>query len=150
MRRLVSSHTKEGMGKPFWSDGVRFECQGTGRCCTARGEYGYVYLNLEERRKIAALLGMRTSTFTRRYCVREDDDFYLKNPEKDCLFLDGTRCSVYEARPIQCRTWPFWPENLNPHVWHRDVEGFCEGVGRGRLYTAEEIRGIIDQYRRGG
>eukprot|EP00961_Rhodomonas_salina_P046921 629705-Rhodomonas_salina.2 len=26
-------------------------------------------------------------------------------------------CSLYEARPKQCRTWPFWPENLaSPEV----------------------------------
>jgi Fe-S-cluster containining protein len=145
---MVSSHTKEVMSKPFWSDGLRFECQGSGRCCTSRGGYGYVYLDLLERRQMAALLGMRTSAFTRRYCVREGSDFCLKDPERDCLFLDGNRCSVYEARPTQCRTWPFWPENMNATVWRRDVEGFCAGVGRGRLYPAEEISGILDLHRR--
>ena len=22
-------------------------------------------------------------------------------------------CTVYPVRPLQCRTWPFWPENLS-------------------------------------
>ena len=32
----------------------------------------------------------------------------------DCVFLDRTYlpgkaiCSLYAARPTQCRTWPFW------------------------------------------
>lgn len=28
-----------------------------------------------------------------------------------CVFLepDGKQCSIYEARPVQCRTYPFWP-----------------------------------------
>ena len=36
----------------------------------------------------------------------------------DCVFLkeDPERgrktCSIYPVRPLQCRTWPFWPENL--------------------------------------
>lgn len=137
------------MSKPFWCAGLRFECQGSGRCCTARGDYGYVYLNLSERRQISSLLGMRTSSFTRRYCVREGNDFYLKHPERDCAFLEGNRCSVYEARPIQCRTWPFWPENMNATVWERDVVGFCAGIGKGRMFSADEIRGILELSRRG-
>jgi Fe-S-cluster containining protein len=32
--------------------------------------------------------------------------------EDACAFLDGARCTVYEARPTQCRTFPFWKENL--------------------------------------
>jgi len=33
---------------------------------------------------------------------------------------------------------------MSPTVWHRDVESFCPGVGKGRMYPAEEIRGILD------
>jgi Fe-S-cluster containining protein len=134
--------------QPFWRDGLRFECQGTGKCCTARGEYGYVYFTLEERRRAAALLGMRTSAFTRRYCVSDEDGTYLKNPKQDCLFLEDRRCTIYEARPAQCRTWPFWPENMDPEVWNRDVAGFCEGVGKGPLRTAEEIRALLEVHTR--
>ena len=49
----------------------------------------------------------------------------------DCVFLrDGVRCEVYEARPIQCRTFPFWPRNLKtPEAWHEAARE-CEGIGR--------------------
>jgi len=122
--------------------GVRFECQGSGRCCTARGLYGYVYLNIEDRRRLAACLGLRTSSFTRRYCQTTDGEVHLKHPEQDCCFLRGHRCGVYAARPGQCRTWPFWPENMRAAAW-REVRATCAGVGRGRRYTPEEIRGIL-------
>jgi len=52
-----------------------------------------------------------------------------------CRFLDPVtkkRCLVYEARPAQCRTWPFWPENMNARAWDREVVAFCPGVGKGR------------------
>ena len=136
------------MTKPFWKDGVRFECQGTGRCCLSRGAYGYVYLTLADRRALAAHLGLRTAQFTRRYCRKTNGWFHLRHPERDCEFLDGKRCGVYEARPSQCRTWPFWPENMSPRVWAKDVVGFCAGVGRGRLYSAEEIEAILESARR--
>jgi Fe-S-cluster containining protein len=127
----------------FWERGLRFECQGTGACCLSRGEYGYVYVTLQDRRRLAAHLGLWLSSFTRRYCERDGEDFHLKHPERDCCFLRRRRCSVYEARPLQCRTWPFWPENLSPEVWEREVRPTCPGVGRGRLYSAEEIRALL-------
>jgi Fe-S-cluster containining protein len=127
----------------FWVRGIRFECQGTGRCCHARGEYGYVYLTLEDRRRLAAHLGLRTSSFTRRYCERDGEDYHLRHPERDCCFLRGRRCGVYEARPTQCRTWPFWPENMDPVVWEREIRPTCAGVGKGRLHPAAEIRALL-------
>jgi Fe-S-cluster containining protein len=133
------------MPKKFWSEGIRFECQGTGRCCTSRGSYGYIYFTLADRRRLAKKLGVATRKFTRDYCINTDGYFHLKFPEKDCQFLDGKKCTVYEARPAQCRTWPFWPENLTPRAWKKDVVSFCPGIGKGRLYSAAEIQTLADQ-----
>ena len=122
--------------------GARFACQGSGRCCTAHGEYGYVYLSLEDRRRLATHLGLRTSSFTRRYCATSDGQVHLTHPELDCCFLRGHRCLVYAARPLQCRTWPFWPENMAPAAWS-EVSAICRGIGRGRRYSPEEIRALV-------
>jgi Fe-S-cluster containining protein len=128
--------------KAWWENGVRFECQGSGKCCTSRGSYGWVYLTLTDRRRLAAHLGIPTREFTRRYCQRTDGHFHLRDSTSgpDCLFLRGRRCGVYSARPIQCRTWPFWPENMSPKAWNRDVVGFCPGVGKGKPVESKDIR----------
>jgi len=128
---------------PFWHDGIRFECQGSGKCCTSRGEYGYIFLTLEDRRRLARHLGLRTHVFTRRCCAKTRGWFHLKEPEKDCRFLADRRCTVYEARPSQCRYWPFWPENMRAKVWQEEVAAFCPGLGKGHLYTGAEIRRLI-------
>ena len=133
------------MNKPFWDKGIRFECQGSGRCCVSRGGYGYVYLTLEDRRRFAQYFGISTLSFTRRYCAKTDGHFHLKKLEGPCEFLDGKRCGVYEARPTQCRTWPFWPELMNARTWDREVKAFCPGVGKGRLYTRAEIEEQLKQ-----
>ena len=62
----------------------------------------------------------------------------------DCIFLDRSTiknkaiCSLYEARPLQCRTWPFWAENLeNAKTWNdvrKGTEG-CAGIGNGNEIT---------------
>ncbi|MEM6531181.1 MAG: YkgJ family cysteine cluster protein [Myxococcota bacterium] len=131
------------MPLPLIADGIRFECQQSGKCCTSRGSYGFVYVTLADRRRLATHFGINTSAFTRRYCSKTHDQFHLNNPELDCGFLVGKGCSVYEARPTQCRTWPFWPENMNPRAWRNEVEAFCPGAGKGRLYSPEEIAAIL-------
>jgi uncharacterized protein len=137
---------KEGMSqqKPFWKNGIQFECQGSGKCCTSRGTYGYIYLSPADRKRLAANLEMKESAFTQKYCETTDGWVHLKDPKLDCVFLEGSRCSVYEGRPTQCRTWPFWPENMNPRAWKRDVVNFCPGIGKGKLYTPEEIQEILE------
>ena len=63
---------------------------------------------------------------------------------KDCIFLrqraGEKRCLIYEVRPSQCRSWPFWPENLaGISAWNKAARK-CPGINRGRLYTFEEIQ----------
>ena len=125
--------------KKLYRDGIRFECTGCGECCKARHGYGYIYLTLAERRAMAQHLGLATAAFTRQHCEKTDGLFHLKNPANQCRFLDGARCTVYAARPQQCRTWPFWPENMNTKTWTREVKRDCPGIGLGRVHTAAEI-----------
>lgn len=128
---------------------LRFECTGCGECCRSRGRKSFVYTALDERRRLAQHLGMRTSAFTRKYCEKSSGFWHLKDPASDCLFLDGARCTVYAARPSQCRTFPFWQENLDSRGWTAEVKRDCEGIGRGRRYSRDEIglRLLEDQTR---
>ncbi|MCB0415941.1 MAG: YkgJ family cysteine cluster protein [Bdellovibrionales bacterium] len=137
------------MKKKWYDNGIKFQCQGSGKCCTSHGEYGYVYLTLKDRRRMAKLLNISTSAFTKKYCEKERSSFYLKEKKNsdgsinpDCLFLENKKCSVYEARPTQCRTWPFWPDTLNAKTWSKEVLNFCPGVNKGRLYSKKEIEEI--------
>ena len=128
------------MDPAFYAKGLRFQCTGCGECCRARhGKPSWVYVTIDERRRLARHLKLRTSVFTRRYCEKSNGFFHLRSPTSDCLFLDGARCSVYAARPGQCRTFPFWRENMTPAAWNGAVARECEGVGRGRLWTRAEI-----------
>jgi Fe-S-cluster containining protein len=62
-------------------------------------------------------------------------------PNGDCVLFDGRtrRCTVYAARPRQCRTWPFWDSNLKtPEDWKHTC-AVCPGSGSGRLHQLDEI-----------
>jgi hypothetical protein len=105
-----------------------------------------VYLTLEDRRRLARQLGLPTRRFTREFCEKTDGLFHLKESGPDCMFLRANRCSVYEGRPTQCRTWPFWPENMTAKAWTAVAAG-CPGVGRGPVVAVDEIRRILREQR---
>lgn len=139
----------ERIDRSLYRGGIRFACQGSAKCCRFRPGYDHVYVSLDERRDLARALGMRTSSFTRKYCRRSDGNYELRATPTSCIFLRENRCSVYDARPGQCRSWPFWPENMTRKVWSRDVAPFCPGVGRGHVIAADTIDRILrEQIRR--
>jgi hypothetical protein len=59
----------------------------------------------------------------------------------DCVFLKEKRCSVYESRPVQCRTFPWWLHNLQtPKQW-KEAAKDCEGINHpdAPLVSSEQI-----------
>ncbi len=139
--------SQSGLEKDFYKNGLKFECQGSGKCCTSHGEYGYVFLTLKDRQRLAKHLKISTVKFTKTYCQRTRGYYHLREEagKPDCIFLQKKSCSIYLARPTQCRTWPFWPEVLNAKTWKKEVASFCPGVNKGKLFTSEEINKIQEE-----
>lgn len=133
--------------KEWWAQGVRFQCQGSGKCCTSHGEFGFVFMTLADRQRMAKHLKMTTRAFTLKHCERTNGAWHLIEDPKDpdCRFLDGKRCGVYLGRPTQCRTWPFWPEVMSAKAWKKEVVSFCPGVNKGPVISAERIRAQMEE-----
>ena len=121
----------------WYADGLPFTCTGCGSCC--RGE-GYVWMTPPEIEAIAGFLGITTDDFGRRYLRRVGPSLSLTEKKNhDCVFWDDG-CTVYPVRPTQCRTFPFWPENIaSPGAWEAVVKQ-CPGAGTGKHYDLVEIR----------
>jgi len=133
--------------RPWWRGGVRFGCTGCGACCVSHGPYTVVAVSREDRGRLAAHLGLGLQAFTRSHCARVGDGLALRDPPGSgaCVFLqrETGRCAVYQARPAQCRTYPFWPELMARRTWTRDVAPFCPGVGQGGVIQGAEIEAIL-------
>ncbi len=135
------------MGKEFFKKGISFECQGSSNCCVSRGNYGYVYLSKKDLTNIVKYLNLTTDLFKKKYCEFLDGYLHLKeiNINGNCQFLKNKKCSIYSARPMQCRTWPFWKENMNAKKWKKELIDFCPGIGKGRLISASIIQKKINR-----
>ena len=134
----------------WYSQGLRFECTQCGNCCT--GPPGAVWFNENEAIAMAEHFGMTVKEFRHAYARKLDEGWSLNEVETergfDCVFLDRKSlpgkavCSIYRVRPVQCRTWPFWPENLkSPNHWEATKRRTpCPGMGHGKLVPIEQIR----------
>jgi Fe-S-cluster containining protein len=106
MRDIV---TKEGFPYGFIQSAC-YSCGG--RCCT--GESGYINVNKSEIERIASFLEIDIDSFKKKYLYKNGYKYSIKemvyNGSYECVFYDreNNGCSIYMARPIQCRTFPFW------------------------------------------
>jgi hypothetical protein len=121
----------------FFDDGLRFECQRCGDCCT--GASGTIYVAEDEIAPIAAALNVTPSELIRRWCYPFRDSFSLREQEdgRCCLYDQG--CTIYPVRPRQCSTWPFWFDIMRSETRWQKAGRSCPGIGRGRLHSREEI-----------
>ncbi|WP_083670336.1 YkgJ family cysteine cluster protein [Singulisphaera sp. GP187] len=136
----MMSSTDTDQDSTWYGDGLSFECTRCGACCT--GAPGYVWVIAEEIARLAAFRGETVDQFSKQYVRRVGQRYSLiEKPGGDCVFWDkASGCTVYSARPVQCQTWPFWPENLEtPEDWD-GVKSVCPGSGRGQLFSLEEIQ----------
>lgn len=80
---------------------------------------------------MATYLKISVKEFMQTYTRQVGGDLSLKEFPRtyDCIFLrDGKYCTVYGARPKQCRTFPFWPENLESKEAWEKCKKRCEGI----------------------
>ncbi|MDQ1268319.1 MAG: uncharacterized protein QG560_962 [Campylobacterota bacterium] len=82
------------------------------RCCT--GESGYIHVNSHEMESISNFLDLSIEDFTQNYLFKNGYKYSIKerkfNDSYECAFYDraSNGCVIYEVRPTQCRTFPFW------------------------------------------
>jgi hypothetical protein len=151
--KAFSCKEHRGMGEVFYEKGLRFECTRCSRCC--RHTPGYVFLSARDVERFAKHLRISQEEFLRVYCRRVStgiaDRISLKEkPNFDCIFWADGGCSVYEARPLQCRAYPFWSANVaSPEAWEEQGR-LCPGIGIGPVHDRKEIDTWLDRRQKEG
>ncbi|MBD3841209.1 MAG: YkgJ family cysteine cluster protein [Campylobacterales bacterium] len=104
-------------GYPYKFDQTKCStCEGN--CCI--GESGYIWITYKEIENLANHLGKPLEFVTANYIFKANYKYSIKEKQIGpnsfaCVFFDTLKkqCSIYEARPSQCRTFPFWEHFKN-------------------------------------
>lgn len=128
------------MGKKFWQNGISFLCRQCSHCC--RHEPGFVFLYEKDLPVILKKLNINAESFIKKYCrwVELSDGYeYLSLMETksyDCIFWNEG-CSIYEVRPLQCRTFPFWTNALSSlNAWDIMTAGCKAKI---KIHSKEQV-----------
>jgi len=119
---------KEGFAFAFDAKACE-ECGG--RCCI--GESGYIWVTPAEITALSESLNLQRDEFITKYLSKIGYRYSLKELDFNngfrCIFfdIDKKQCNVYENRPSQCRTFPFW-DHFKNNI--REVEEECPGIYR--------------------
>ena len=136
------------MTECFYENGLNFECTQCSKCC--RFDPGYVFLSYNDLDRLIKFFKTSETEFIDKYCRKVDmgDKNRLSLLEKenfDCIFWSNGGCEIYEARPLQCRSYPFWkPFLINKKAWDAESES-CPGMNQGVLVNKEKIEDWIQQ-----
>ena len=129
-------------GEKWYKDGLHFGCQRCSFCCGQSP--GFVYLSWRDLDALCAHFALSRADFVAKYC-RWVNYYYgkqvlalLEMKNYDCvLWKNG--CSAYDARPVQCSTWPFWTWIVENRASWKECAADCPGMNSGRLWTLVEI-----------
>jgi len=128
--------------KPFYADGLKFSCKRCSSCC--RYDSGFVFLSQKDVNKLSSTLKIDVNGLINVYCrwvtgLHGEQVLSLKEKSNnDCILWDSG-CTVYQSRPIQCVTFPFWESIIaSEQCWEIASSG-CPGINSGELHTKEEI-----------
>jgi len=85
------------------------------KCCSQ--PYDWVYLTSDEVGRLSSLSGLTESAFVSEQ-VNRNTGYRFRVLSLPCMFLDpkSGACTVYENRPLICRTFPLYPEPLTGNV----------------------------------
>jgi Fe-S-cluster containining protein len=95
-------------------------------------------------------LNMKYIAFMETYCrwiPSENGTMRLSLKEKanfDCIFWQNG-CSIYEYRPLQCRSFPFWKSNLASSKSWKTAASSCPGINSGTLHPFGVIESWLEQ-----
>jgi len=91
-----------------------YSCKG--KCCI--GASGYIWINYDEIAEVSNFLNLTIEEFSFRYLKKVKYKYSIREKKLSknnfaCIFFDleKKRCQIYNVRPSQCRTYPFWEEN---------------------------------------
>jgi len=135
--------------KSFYTDGLKFSCKRCSNCC--RLSPGYVFISYNDLKNLAIATSLKEKEFINQYCRVVNIGAFervslIEKKNYDCIFWEnGKGCIVYEHRPLQCRSFPFWNSNMDSYETWNTLSEYCPGINTGELIPKLKIDYWLEQ-----
>jgi len=105
-----------------------FNCHRCGNCC--RIGHGHVWVKAEDVQVMADTKQMTSAAFVERFLYSKDSKLSVREEANGaCSLLDSTNCcSVYDCRPEQCSSFPYWPQLSTQGPALDMASAYCPGI----------------------
>ena len=100
-----------------------------GECCYGEGG---IFMEEEERKRIAEFLGLGLEDFLSEYTEKRNGRIYAKvGADNFCIFFQkGKGCTIHPVKPARCDLWPFFPANVADEETWNNAKLACRGINR--------------------
>jgi Fe-S-cluster containining protein len=102
-----------------------------GKCCI--GESGYIWLSTKEIEDISSFLNLDIFDFKQKYTKSINGKISLIENKLSynnysCIFFNikKKQCLIYQHRPTQCKTYPFWDSMKDENI--QRIARECDGI----------------------
>ncbi len=135
------------MSRWWEQEDISFKCkEDCFKCCLKPGVVNFDKEDLEDA---ARYLGIPQSKFKKEFKLKKAEAYWEMEVEEDlpCPFLTPQGCGIHPAKPKQCRTYPFWKENLASKNDWQLTAGFCPGIDTGPKVPAAAIKQDLKDFK---
>ena len=103
-----------------------FKCQACGECCKVDG---YIHVTKGDIKNIATHMKLSIETFRDKYVlwVKAVGRVLPGGVRSSCIFFEKGKCAIYKARPVQCRTFPYWDMIKKDKKEWKYAKTYCPG-----------------------
>lgn len=102
-------------------------------CRDLPGHKRSILLTGHDTERIARTTGRATREFSTALRSHFPYERKMKKVRGRCIFLNGSTCSIYKARPLICRFYPFFLRRSGKRALEIGFDPACSGIGSGTV-----------------
>jgi Fe-S-cluster containining protein len=131
-------------GEVRYPSNLRWICvRCTNSCHDLPGRERNILLTMNDITRITRTTKLTAQEFSRSSRGTAPYERKMKKHNGRCVFLQGSRCSIYGTRPLICRFYPFSLRPLGDKMLEVGFDSSCSGIGTGPNRSERFFRGLI-------
>ena len=118
-----------------------FSCTACGNCCEGEGRVYFTDQDLENIYSHLSLDDENKKALYKKLIQKRSQGYHVHDNSGPCYFLDSNkRCKIYPVRPLQCRSFPFWPSIFASQADLAETQAECPGMQKqdAKAFSSEE------------